>query len=131
MIAACQSEGVPKLIYTSSPSVVFAGHDEAGIDESAPYPTRYLTHYPKTKAIAERSVLAANGSAMANGNRMATVALRPHLIWGPGDNHLVPRLIERSQQGKLRRVGASGKFEMFSARHGLGADQTYGVVDGA
>ncbi len=110
VIAACQSESVPKLIYTSSPSVVFAGHDEAGIDESAPYPARYLTHYPKTKAIAERSVLAANGSMMANGSRMATVALRPHLIWGPGDNHLVPRLIERSRQGKLRRVGSGANL---------------------
>ena len=105
VIAACLSESVPKLIHTSSPSVVFDGRDEAGIDESAPYPSRYLAHYPQTKAMAERAVLAANGSMTASGYPLATVALRPHLIWGPGDNHLVPRLIERSRQGKLRRVG--------------------------
>ena len=108
VIAACLAQGVGKLVYTSSPSVVFDGRDEAGIDESAPYPARYLTHYPQTKAIAEQAVLKANGAAMANGGTLSTVALRPHLIWGPGDNHLVPRLIERARQGKLRRVG-SGK----------------------
>ena len=108
VIAACLSQGVGKLVYTSSPSVVFDGHDEAGIDESAPYPARYLTHYPKTKAIAERAVLKANGVAIAHGGALSTVALRPHLIWGPGDNHLVPRLIDRARRGKLRRVG-SGK----------------------
>lgn len=110
VIAACQSEGVAKLIYTSSPSVVFDGRDEAGIDESAPYPARYLTHYPQTKAIAERAVLAANGSLTVSGQPMNTVALRPHLIWGPGDNHLVPRLIERARGGKLRRVGSGANL---------------------
>ena len=100
VLAACRSQGIGKLVYTSSPSVVFDGHDEVGIDESVPYPDRYLTHYPRTKAIAERSVIAANSPALA------TVSLRPHLIWGPGDNHLVPRLIQRSRQGKLRRVGS-------------------------
>lgn len=108
VIAACLAQGVGKLVYTSSPSVVFDGRDEAGIDESAPYPVRYLAHYPQTKAIAERAVLKANGTALANGGTLNTVALRPHLIWGPGDNHLVPRLIERARQRKLRRVG-SGK----------------------
>ena len=100
VLAACKSEHVSKLVYTSSPSVVFDGHDEAGIDESTPYPKRYLTHYPKTKAIAEQLVIAANGPALS------TVSLRPHLIWGPGDNHLFPRLVQRSREGKLRRVGS-------------------------
>ncbi|MDB5347411.1 MAG: 3-beta hydroxysteroid dehydrogenase/isomerase [Schlesneria sp.] len=108
VLAACRQQQIPKLIYTSSPSVVFNGKDEAGIDESAPYPQGYLTHYPKTKAISERAVLAANGERRPNGSVLSTVALRPHLIWGPGDNHLVPRLIERARTGKLRRVG-SGK----------------------
>jgi nucleoside-diphosphate-sugar epimerase len=79
--------------------VVFDGRDEAGIDELAPYPKKYLAHYPHTKAIAEQQVLAANGPTLS------TVSLRPHLIWGPGDNHLFPRLIQRAQQGRLRRVG--------------------------
>ncbi len=99
VLAACRLNGVGKLVYTSSPSVVFNGQDEAGIDESVPYPTRYLSHYPRTKAIAERLVLAANGPSLT------TVSLRPHLIWGPGDNHLFPRLVQRAREGKLRRVG--------------------------
>lgn len=99
VLAACRALRIPRLVYTSSPSVVYGGRDEAGIDESTPYPKRYLTHYPRTKAIAEQAVLAANGPDLA------TVALRPHLIWGPGDNHLVPRLLERARAGRLRRVG--------------------------
>ena len=90
---------VPRLIYTSSPSVVYAGRDECGIDESAPYPARYLAAYPETKALAEQFVLGSNCA------ELATIALRPHLIWGPGDNHLVPRLIAKARAGKLRRVG--------------------------
>ena len=106
VLAACRTHQISKLVYTSSPSVVFDGKDEAGIDESAPYPDKYLAHYPQTKAIAERAVLKANGERLTNGGLFATVALRPHLIWGPGDNHLLPRLIERGRAGKLRRVGA-------------------------
>ncbi|HEY0982029.1 NAD-dependent epimerase/dehydratase family protein [Schlesneria sp.] len=99
VINACRRHGVSRLVYTSSPSVVFNGKDETGIDESAPYPDHYLTHYPQTKALAEQRVIAANGADLA------TVALRPHLIWGPGDNHLIPRLIQRGRAGGLRRVG--------------------------
>ncbi len=100
VLAGCREQGVQKLIYTSSPSVTFAGGDQSGIDESAPYPERWLCHYPHTKAIAEREVLAAHGPGLA------TCALRPHLIWGPRDGHLVPRLIERARFGQLRQVGA-------------------------
>ncbi len=99
VLHACREFGVGKLIHTSSPSVVYHGVDECGINEAAPYPETYLTEYPRTKAIAERLVLAANGP------NLATTALRPHLIWGPGDNHLVPRLIARAKAGRLRRVG--------------------------
>ena len=101
VIAACRAAGVGRLVYTSSPSVV-AGVDTgdlAGADESLPYPDRYATAYPATKAEAERLVLAANGPGLA------TVGLRPHLIWGPGDNHLIPRIIARARSGRLRRVG--------------------------
>ncbi len=100
VLAACLRGGVPRLVYTSSPSVVFGGGPLEGVDESVPYPTRYLAHYPRTKAIAERRVLAANGPALR------TVALRPHLIWGPGDNHLVPRIVARARAGQLRRIGS-------------------------
>lgn len=100
VLAGCRQHGVRKLIYTSSPSVVFDGQPHELADESLPYPERYLCHYPHTKALAEREVLAANERSS-----LLTVALRPHLIWGPRDNHLIPRLIERAKTGRLRRVG--------------------------
>jgi nucleoside-diphosphate-sugar epimerase len=100
VLAACRRHGIRRLVYTSSPSVVFSGHDQEAMGEAPEYPASYLAHYPATKALAERAVIAANGADLA------TVALRPHLIWGPGDNHLIPRLIERARQGRLRRVGS-------------------------
>lgn len=101
VIEGCLQHGVRRLVYTSSPSVTFEGEDQCGIDESAAYAKRWLCHYPRSKAIAEQAVLAANGR-----NGLLTCALRPHLIWGPGDRHLVPRLVERARTGKLRRVGS-------------------------
>lgn len=100
VIDACRRHGVPKLVYTSSPSVVFDGTSHDNADESLPYPAKYACHYPHTKALAEQAALAAN-----DGKSFATCALRPHLIWGPRDNHLVPRLIARAKSGRLRRVG--------------------------
>ncbi len=99
VIAASHRHGISRLVYTSSPSVVFGGRDMEGVDESVPYPTRYHAHYPRTKAIAERMALKANSA------KLSTVALRPHLIWGPGDNHLFPRLINRAREGSLKIVG--------------------------
>ncbi|MEK7745764.1 MAG: NAD-dependent epimerase/dehydratase family protein [Elusimicrobiota bacterium] len=98
VLEACRKAGVEKLVFTSSPSVVFGGADLEGVDESIPYPKRYEAAYPRTKAEAERRVLSANGP------ELLTTALRPHLIWGPGDNHLVPRLLARSRAGALRRI---------------------------
>ncbi len=99
VIRACREQGIRRLVYTSSPSVVFDGTDMEGVDESVPYPAHYHSFYPQTKAQAEQRVLAANDAALA------TVALRPHLIWGPEDNHLVPRILERGKQGALRKIG--------------------------
>jgi nucleoside-diphosphate-sugar epimerase len=100
VIAGCQRQGVSRLVYTSSPSVTFDGGDQCGVDESAAYPKRWLCHYPHTKALAEQEVLAANDR-----QGLFTCSLRPHLIWGPRDRQLVPRLIERARRGQLRRVG--------------------------
>lgn len=97
VIAGCSLHHVPRLVYTSSPSVVFDGTDMVGVDESVPYPDKYHAHYPKTKAMAEQHV------AEAASRDLRTIVLRPHLIWGPGDNHLVPRIIERAK--RLKRVG--------------------------
>jgi len=99
VLEACRQAGVGKLVYTSSPSVVFGEDDLCGVDESVPYPERYLAVYPETKAAAEREVLGANS------DDLATVALRPHLIWGPGDPHLIPRVLDRAREGKLVQVG--------------------------
>ena len=99
ILAACREHRVPRLVYTSSPSVVFSGRDLENADESLPYPAHFLAPYPQTKALAEQRVLAANSP------QLATVALRPHLIWGPGDNHLVPRILARGRAGQLRRIG--------------------------
>ena len=99
VLAACREQLVERLVYTSSPSVVFDGTDMDGVDESVPYPQHFHAFYPQTKAHAEQLVLAANDE------RLATVALRPHLIWGPEDNHLVPRILERGRKGALRRIG--------------------------
>ena len=99
VVAACRACGIARLVFTSTPSVVFDGKDQEGIDESAPYPEHYHAYYPQTKAMAERLVL------QANDGRLATVALRPHLIWGPGDNHLAPRILARARAGVLRRIG--------------------------
>ena len=100
VVAACRATGVRKLVYTSSPSVVYDGRPHENANESLPYPDTYLCHYPHTKALAEREVLRANDP-----DTLLTVSLRPHLIWGPRDNHLIPRLIGRARSGRLRRVG--------------------------
>jgi len=104
VIAACRGHGVRRLVYTSSPSVVFDGRDMGGVDESVPYSVKYAAsygaHYPATKAMAEQLVRAANDA------QLATVSLRPHLIWGPGDNHLLPRLVARARAGQLARIGS-------------------------
>jgi len=99
ILAACAQHGIARLVYTSTPSVVHAGGDLAGVNESAAVATHFHAHYPATKAIAEREVL------LANSAKFSTCALRPHLIWGAGDNHLLPRLIARAKAGKLRFVG--------------------------
>ena len=104
VLAACQQHGITRLVHTSTPSVVHAGGDLEGVDERAHYATRFLAHYPATKTLAEQEVLSANGPALA------TVALRPHLIWGPGDNHLLPRILARARAGRLRFIGPPGKL---------------------
>ncbi len=96
--AALKAE-VPAFVYTSSPSVVFGSHDLVGVDGTYPYPDKYLAHYPKTKAMAEQMVLKTDPA------QMSTCSLRPHLIFGPRDPHLTPRLLARLIQGKLPQVG--------------------------
>lgn len=99
LLDGCTAHGVKRLIYTSTPSVVYNGRDLAGADESLPLTTACPSPYPLTKAIAEREVLAANAPSLR------TIALRPHLIWGVGDPHLIPRVLARARSGRLRIIG--------------------------
>ena len=109
VVEACQRKGVAKLVHTSTPSVCFDGHDHVNAGPDLPRATRFLAAYPESKAQAEEVVLAAHGSAgtgtAAGQARLATCALRPHLMFGPGDPHLIPRLLARARAGKLAVVG--------------------------
>ena len=99
IIEACKQQEISCLIHTSSPSVVYGGNaDVTGVDESAPYPDQYQTAYQDTKAQAERLVVQACEEGVVR-----AIILRPHLIWGPGDTHFVPRIIKQAKT--LRRVG--------------------------
>lgn len=99
VIKACRANGITKLIYTSTPSVVFDAGDICGADETKPYSNKFHGHYAETKTIAEQMVL------HANDEKLCTVALRPHQIIGPDDPHLIPRLITAAKLGRLKIVG--------------------------
>ena len=95
VLAACKANNVERLVHTSSPSVIFDDYDMENVDESVPYPDTYLAPYPETKALAEKEVIRAAKEGLP------TIILRPHLIWGPDDNHLVPKIISRAKQLKI------------------------------
>ena len=104
VLGACFANGIKSLVYTSTPSVVFNRRDINGMDESCPYAKRFLCYYASSKAVAEQMVLAGNS------DMLKTCAIRPHLVWGPGDPHLVPRLLERGKSRKLKIVGAGSNM---------------------
>ena len=101
VIEACRAHGIGRLVYTSTPSVTHRKTHpvEGGTADTVPYGEHLKAPYAATKLLAEKLVLAAND------NELATVALRPRLIWGVGDNQLLPRLVERAKAGRLRFVG--------------------------
>lgn len=116
LLEGCRRHGVARLVHTSTPSVVYNGKAIAGGDESMPRTTACPSAYALTKAIAEREVLEANSGVMR------TVALRPHLIWGVGDPHLVPRVLERAAAGRLRIVGGGqNRVDMVHVRNAASA----------
>ena len=98
VIKACRGR-VKYLVYTSTPSVVFNRDSIENGDETLPYPDKFLCHYARSKVAAEKMVLEANG------DQLLTCAIRPHLVWGPGDPHLIPRLVEARLKGRLKVVG--------------------------
>ena len=97
VVDACLQCRAPRLVYTSTPSVIFNGDDLKGIDESFPYPKRYNAYYPMTKAMAEQRVV------KAARQDLKAIILRPHEIWGPRDPHFIPRLLARAD--KLKQIG--------------------------
>ncbi|MDP4693366.1 MAG: NAD-dependent epimerase/dehydratase family protein, partial [Opitutales bacterium] len=99
VVAACRKQGVGRLVYTSTPSVVFNGQPISGEGEEMPYGRNWLCHYAHTKALAEEEALAASSDVLR------IVALRPHLVFGPGDPHLLPRVIESAVSGRLKIIG--------------------------
>jgi nucleoside-diphosphate-sugar epimerase len=99
VIEVCRALGIPILVHTSSPSIVHSGGDVSGADESLPIAEHFSAPYPESKAAAEKLV------ASANSDGLKTTALRPHLIWGPGDPHILPRLAEKARGGKLALPG--------------------------
>jgi 2-alkyl-3-oxoalkanoate reductase len=99
LLQAAQRSGVKRFVYTSTPSVVFSKRGHEGASESAPLVQDTFSPYAYSKARAEELVLGANRGSFR------TVALRPHLVWGPGDTQLTARLVARAKAGKLKLVG--------------------------
>ncbi len=104
VIEASRRQGVKGIVFTSASSVVFNGSDLEGIDESYPYPERHGSHYARTKAMAEKLIIGANS------DHLKTISLRPHLVWGPYDSHLIPGILRRASSGRLRRIGNKEHF---------------------
>lgn len=108
VVSSCVRAGVRRLVFTSSPSVVAAGKALINADETTPYPERFRAAYPRTKAAAERLVLAAHS------RQLSTVALRPHLVFGPGERNLIPGLLKRGSAGRLVGVGRGDNLSDFT-----------------
>jgi len=100
VIDACRAAGVPRLVYVSSPSVAHAGRSLAGEGAGPADPGRARGAYARSKALAERRALAADD------DDLAVLAVRPHLVWGPGDQQLVARIVERARAGRLPVIGS-------------------------
>jgi nucleoside-diphosphate-sugar epimerase len=99
LLAACRAAGVPRLVHVSSPSVAHAGAALVGVDAGPADPARARGHYARSKAVAELEALAADTSDLA------VLAVRPHLVWGPGDTQLVARIVARARSGRLPVLG--------------------------
>lgn len=100
VLEACRAAGVPRLVFTGTPSSTFdGGHAEGATEADCPYPPTFLTPYAETKARAEQMVLGANT------DDLATTSLRPHLVYGPEEPHMLPRVLARHRAGRLPRIG--------------------------
>jgi len=110
MLAASQAHGIQRFVYVSSASVVYQGKDIENGDESLPYAAASQAPYADSKIAAERDVLAAHDPS-----GLVTCAIRPHVIYGPGDGRFLPAILRRAQSGTLRfGVGREDKLSDFT-----------------
>ena len=100
VVTACRAAGVPRLVHVSTPSVAHHGRALVGVGAGPADPEQARGHYARSKAVAEREVLAADSADLA------VVAVRPHLVWGPGDTQLVARIVQRARARRLVLVGS-------------------------
>lgn len=111
VLAACEHHGISRLVYISSASVVFSGHEIAGGDERLPYASVALAPYAASKIAAEKAVLAFAGSQ----SRTRACALRPSMVFGPGDARLIPSILRQADSGRLKReIGSRDTLQDFT-----------------
>lgn len=122
IITACRHHGIGRLVHVSTPSVAHVGEPLAGATATPATTGRPRARYAETKAIAEQHALAACDDSLA------VVAIRPHLVWGPGDTQLVGRIVERARAGRLAIVG-SGAALIDSTYVDNAADALLAAVD--
>ena len=99
ILRAAEQQSISRLVFVSTPSVAHTGASLVGAPAGRAEIGRSRSYYAESKAIAERTVLNARNS------QLAVVAIRPHLVWGPGDTQLVGRIVERAKSGRLAVVG--------------------------
>jgi nucleoside-diphosphate-sugar epimerase len=115
VLRACLDAGVRNLIYTSTTAVIFNGRDiEGATEDECAYPRSFLDPYSQCKAEAEQLVVAANGQVTATGQRLCTVSLRPHAIFGPRDTHFISKLIARARNGDITHMIGKGVNKVMS-----------------
>ncbi len=133
VLAGCERHGVGRMVYVSSPSVIFDGRDKHDVTEDAPIPPRLMSVYSETKAQAERLVRASS---------VPSVIIRPKAIFGPGDTALLPRVVQAARAGRLPQIGAGrNRVDLTyvdNVAHALclaldapaAADRTYHITNG-
>ncbi|BDZ47425.1 nucleoside-diphosphate sugar epimerase [Naasia aerilata] len=100
LLNAARAAGVGRFVQVSSPSVAHSGDSLEGTDAESADPEHARGEYARTKAVAELLALEADAPDFA------VVAVRPHLVWGPGDTQLVARIVERARAGRLPLLGS-------------------------
>ncbi len=122
LLAAAQDAGVQRFVHVSSPSVAHTGTALVGASATPAAPEAVSGHYSRSKAIAEQIAL------QSSAQDMAVVAIRPHLVWGPGDTQLIGRIVDRARRGRLALVG-SGSALMDTTYVTNAADALVAAVD--